>query len=152
MIIVIIILIIMMIIIMMTMMLMMITVCIFEVLYFFALNFANPKKKDEKQIYWFVDMKFCCSILNSNRNCPGFFEVVHCFVLYWGGSLRASSLIWASEASLARTRERGAEERRTKQGALHKRIQLIKGFHFPSTRTKNSVRLILGSQYSLCEN
>ena len=88
-------------------------------------------------------MKFCCSILNSNRNCPGFFEVVHCFVLYWGGSLRASSPIWASEASLARTRERGAEERRTKQGALHKRIQLIKGFHFPSTRTENSVRNIL---------
>ena len=45
MIIVIIILIIMMIIIMMMMMLMMITVCIFEVLYFFAFNFANPKKK-----------------------------------------------------------------------------------------------------------
>ena len=82
MIIVIIILIIMMIIIIMMMMLMMITVCIFEVLYFFAFNFANPKKKDEKQIYWFVDMKFCCSILNSNRNCPGFFEVVHGFVLY----------------------------------------------------------------------
>ena len=32
-------------IIMMMMMLMMITVCIFEVLYFFAFNFANPKKK-----------------------------------------------------------------------------------------------------------
>ena len=41
---------------------------------------------------------------------------------------------------------------RTKQGAWHKRIQLRKGFHFPSTRTVNSVRLILGSQYSLCEN
>ena len=41
---------------------------------------------------------------------------------------------------------------RTKQGAWHKRIQLRKGFHFPSTRTINSVRLILGSQYSLCEN
>ena len=40
---------------------------------------------------------------------------------------------------------------RTKQGAWHKRIQLMKGFHFPSTRTINSVRLILGSQYSLCE-
>ena len=35
----------MMIIMMMMMMLMMITVCIFEVLYFFAFNFANPKKK-----------------------------------------------------------------------------------------------------------
>ena len=41
---------------------------------------------------------------------------------------------------------------RTKQGAWHKRIQLMKGFHFPSTRTTNSVRLILGTQYSLCEN
>ena len=41
---------------------------------------------------------------------------------------------------------------RTKQGAWHKRIQLMKSFHFPSTRTTNSVRLILGSQYSLCEN
>ena len=28
----------------------------------------------------------------------------------------------------------------------------MKGFHFPSTRTTNSVRLILGSQYSLCAN
>ena len=28
----------------------------------------------------------------------------------------------------------------------------MKGFHFPSTRTINSVRLILGWQYSLCEN
>jgi len=28
----------------------------------------------------------------------------------------------------------------------------MKGFHFPSTRTTNWVRLILGSQYSLCEN
>ena len=28
----------------------------------------------------------------------------------------------------------------------------MKGFHFPSTRTTNSVRLILGTQYSLCEN
>ena len=41
---------------------------------------------------------------------------------------------------------------RTKQGAWHKLIQLMRGFHFPSTRTTNSVRLILGSQYSLCEN
>ena len=41
---------------------------------------------------------------------------------------------------------------RTKQGAWHKWIQLIKGFHFPSTRTTNSVRLILGTQYFLCEN
>ena len=41
---------------------------------------------------------------------------------------------------------------RTKQGAWHKRIQLMKSFRFPSTRTTNSVRLILGSQYSLCEN
>ena len=41
---------------------------------------------------------------------------------------------------------------RTKQGAWHKRIQLMKGFHFPSTRSTNSVLLILGSQYSLCEN
>ena len=41
---------------------------------------------------------------------------------------------------------------RTKQGAWHKQIQLMKSFHFPSTRTTNSVRLILGSQYSLCEN
>ena len=41
---------------------------------------------------------------------------------------------------------------RTKQGAWHKRIQLGKGFHFISTRTINSVQLILGSQYSLCEN
>ena len=41
---------------------------------------------------------------------------------------------------------------RTKQGASHKGIQPMKGFHFPSTRTTNSVRLILGSQYSLCEN
>ena len=41
---------------------------------------------------------------------------------------------------------------RTKQGAWHKRIQPMKGFHFPSTRTTNSVRLILGSQYSLCAN
>ena len=38
---------------------------------------------------------------------------------------------------------------RTKQGAWHKRIQLRKDFHFPSTRTKNSVQRILGSQYSL---
>ena len=28
----------------------------------------------------------------------------------------------------------------------------MKGFHFPSTRTTNSVLLILGTQYSLCEN
>ena len=28
----------------------------------------------------------------------------------------------------------------------------MKVFHFPSTRTTNSVRLILGTQYSLCEN
>ena len=28
----------------------------------------------------------------------------------------------------------------------------MKGFHFPSTRTTNSVRLILGSQYSLCKS
>ena len=28
----------------------------------------------------------------------------------------------------------------------------MKGFHFPSTRTTNSVRLILSTQYSLCEN
>ena len=28
----------------------------------------------------------------------------------------------------------------------------MKGFHFPSTRTTNSVRLILGLQYSLCKN
>ena len=28
----------------------------------------------------------------------------------------------------------------------------MKGFHFPSTRNTNSVRLIIGSQYSLCEN
>ena len=41
---------------------------------------------------------------------------------------------------------------RTKQGAWRKRIQLMKAFRFPSTRTTNSVRLILGSQYSLCEN
>ena len=41
---------------------------------------------------------------------------------------------------------------RTKQGAWHKRIQLMKGFHFPSTRTTNSIWLILGSQYSLYEN
>ena len=41
---------------------------------------------------------------------------------------------------------------RTKQGAWHKGVQLMNGFHFPSTRTTNSVRLILGSQYSLCEN
>ena len=34
----------------------------------------------------------------------------------------------------------------------HKGIQLMKGFYFPSTRTTNSVRLILGSQYSRCEN
>ena len=40
----------------------------------------------------------------------------------------------------------------TKQGAWHKGVQLMNGFHFPSTRTTNSVRLILGSQYSLCEN
>ena len=39
---------------------------------------------------------------------------------------------------------------RTKQGAWNERIQLMKGF--PSTRTTDSVRLILGSQYSLCEN
>ena len=50
MIIVIIILIIMMMIIMMMMMLMMITVCIFEVLYFFAFNFANPKKKMRRSL------------------------------------------------------------------------------------------------------
>ena len=62
-------------------------------------------------------------------------------------SLRASSPIWASEASLARTRERGAEERRACNLPL-----LMKGFHFPSTRTTNSVRLILGMQYSLCQN
>ena len=41
---------------------------------------------------------------------------------------------------------------RTKQGAWHKRKQLTKGFHFPSTRTTNSVWLIFGSQYSLCKN
>ena len=41
---------------------------------------------------------------------------------------------------------------RTKQGAWRKRIQLMKAFRFPSTRTTNWVRLILGSQYSLCEN
>ena len=41
---------------------------------------------------------------------------------------------------------------RTKQGTWHKGIQQMKGFHFPSTRTTNSVRLILGTQYSLCEN
>ena len=35
---------------------------------------------------------------------------------------------------------------RTKQGVWHKRIQLMKGSHFPSTRTTNLVRLILGSQ------
>ena len=34
----------------------------------------------------------------------------------------------------------------------HKGKQLMKGFYFPSTRTTNSVRLILGSQYSRCEN
>ena len=28
----------------------------------------------------------------------------------------------------------------------------MKGFHFPSTRTTNSVRLLLGSQYSFCQN
>ena len=28
----------------------------------------------------------------------------------------------------------------------------MKGFHFPSTRTTNSVKRILGLQYSLCEN
>ena len=28
----------------------------------------------------------------------------------------------------------------------------MKGFHFPSTRTTNSVKLILGLRYSLCEN
>ena len=33
-------------------------------------------------------------------------------VTYFCCSLRASSPIWASEASLARTRERGAEDRR----------------------------------------
>ena len=96
----------------------------------FLLLISRIRKKRWEAIYWFVDMKFSCSILNSNRNCPGFFEVVHCFVLYWGGSLRASSPIWASEASVARTRERGAEERRTKQGALYKRIQLIRAFIF----------------------
>ena len=41
---------------------------------------------------------------------------------------------------------------RTKQDAWHKRIQLKKGCHFPCTGTINSVRLILGSQYSLCQN
>ena len=41
---------------------------------------------------------------------------------------------------------------RTKQGARHERIQLMKCFHFLSTRTINSARLILGSQYSLCDN
>ena len=41
---------------------------------------------------------------------------------------------------------------RTKQGAWHKWIQLMKGFQFPSTRTTNSVRLIFGSQCSLYEN
>ena len=41
---------------------------------------------------------------------------------------------------------------RTKQGAWRKRIQLMTAFRFPSTRTTNWVRLILGSQYSLCEN
>ena len=38
---------------------------------------------------------------------------------------------------------------RTKQGAWHKRIQLKRGSDFPSTRTTNTVRLILGSQYSI---
>ena len=28
----------------------------------------------------------------------------------------------------------------------------MKGFHFPSTRTTNSVQIILDTQYSLCEN
>ena len=38
---------------------------------------------------------------------------------------------------------------RTKKGAWHKRIQLMKGSDFPSPRTTNSVRLILSSQYSI---
>ena len=33
--------------------------------------------------------------------------------------------------------------------ALHLGVQLMKGSDFPSTRTTNSVRLILGSQYSI---
>ena len=51
---------------------------------------------------------------------------------------------------------------RTKESAWHKWIQLMKGSDFQSTRTTNSVRLILSSQYSignptlshvqLCEN
>ena len=40
---------------------------------------------------------------------------------------------------------------RPKQGAWHKRIQLMKGFDFLSTRTTNSVRLIVGSQNSILE-
>ena len=38
---------------------------------------------------------------------------------------------------------------RTKQGAWHRRIQRMKGSHFPSTRTTKSARLILGSQYAI---
>ena len=38
---------------------------------------------------------------------------------------------------------------RPKQGAWHKRIQLMKCFDFLSTRTTNSVRLVVGSQYSI---
>ena len=33
-----------------------------------------------------------------------------------------------------------------KQGAGHKRIQLMKGFYFPSTSLTNSIRLILGNE------
>ena len=38
---------------------------------------------------------------------------------------------------------------RIKQDAWHKRIQLKRGSDFPSTRTTNTVRLILGLQYSI---
>jgi len=38
---------------------------------------------------------------------------------------------------------------RFKQGAWHKRIQLMKGSDFPSTRTTNSFRLILSLQHSI---
>ena len=58
----------------------------------------------------------------------------------WTGRLNPSSLSLFSFSELNKTLD------------TNERIQLKKGFHFPSTRTVNSVWLILGSQYSLCKN
>ena len=49
-------------------------------------------------------------------------------------------------------KERGKGEEKGNSATPANEIQLMKDFHCPSTRTTNSVRLILGTQYSLCEN